>query len=161
MEVASSSWQCWHLINAWFDRPVQMVCVHVPAYINPPTSCSHFGQHPTHVQQSKNNNTWNYLNFVGFQKIGYLAVSWKGDMGCQVSRFPSLSLFFWFPGVRNQWKLNSLFTASALCQNRFRVFTGFHWFPSFQKLGNHETRKPTSSVYMIRFQTVCEYQCTI
>ena len=51
-----------------------------------------------------------YLNFVGFQKIGYLAVSWKGDMGCQVSRFPSLSLFFWFPGVRNQWKLNSLFT---------------------------------------------------
>jgi hypothetical protein len=29
--------------------------------------------------------------------------------------------------------------ASALCQNKFQVFSGFHWFLSFPKLRNWET----------------------
>ena len=35
---------------------------------------------------------------------------------------------------------------SAKCQNRIRVFAGFHQFPSFLKLGNPETTKPIATV---------------
>jgi len=36
---------------------------------------------------------------------------------------------------------------SAKCQNRFRVFAGFHQFPSFLKLGNPETTKPIAKLW--------------
>jgi len=36
---------------------------------------------------------------------------------------------------------------SAKCQNRFRVFAGFHQFPSFLKLGNPETAKPIAKLW--------------
>jgi hypothetical protein len=36
---------------------------------------------------------------------------------------------------------------SAKCQNRFRVFAGFHQFPSFLKLGNLETTKPIAKLW--------------
>ena len=46
----------------------------------------------------------------------------------------------------------TVFISSGICQNRFWVLAGFHWFPSFRKLGNSETRKPRGSVYVIKSQ---------